>query len=84
METFYMISTLHLPDSGREINEEDRVTLKLKSGSVFVGAEVAELTHDSMRITYDDCLDGEINVPYREIESIITVWRTKEEDINDK
>ena len=70
MESYYTISTLHLPDSGREINEDDCVTIKLTSGSVFKGVQVANIKHDSIEVTYTDYIDCEATIPYDEIESI--------------
>ncbi len=69
MEHFYIISELHLVDSGYEFHEDDNVKVKTTNGSVFV-AQIVEIKQKEITLTFNDYIDGEVTINYDDIDSI--------------
>ena len=75
MESHYITSMLHLVDGCIDIEEDDYVKIKLNDGSIFNG-QVSEVNTKTIVLTFNDYLDGEITIPYKEIDTIELIQTT--------
>ncbi|UWG96814.1 hypothetical protein LPY66_18345 [Dehalobacter sp. DCM] len=69
MDSFYLISELHLVDSGDEFHEGNNVKVTTTNGSI-INAEIAEIGHKEITLTFNDYIDGELTIRYDDIISI--------------